>query len=226
VTGVFVIVIDTATPAITAALVSVDAGGVTPHAKRVTVDARAHGELLAPQIDEVLRAAGVAPREVGAIVAGLGPGPVTGLRVGLVTAAALGDTLGVPTYGACSLDGLGFAAARGRILVATDARRREIYFAGYEGSVRISEPAVERPAAVAELAVRLDLREAVGDGAHAYADQLGLPVRAEPRYPLPTVLAGVAAERILAGASSETLTPLYLRRPDAVEPAARKAVLQ
>jgi tRNA threonylcarbamoyl adenosine modification protein YeaZ len=236
VTAVLAIVLDSATPAVTAALVSVGAGGgITLHAQRVTVDARAHGELLAPQLDAVLREAGAGLREVAAIVAGLGPGPFTGLRVGLVTAAALGDTLGVPTYGVCSLDGLGSAIAEpdrstdrsaGRLLVATDARRREIYWAVYEEGVRIGEPAVDRPAAVAARAAEFGLREAVGDGAYAYADLLGLPVRAQPRYPVATALAGVAAARVLAGAPSEALTPLYLRRPDAVEPAARKAVLR
>jgi hypothetical protein len=65
---------------------------------------------------------------------------------------------------------------------------------------------------------------AVGDGALRYADVLGVPVRDEPRYPPAAGLASLAAARVLDGAPTEPLTPLYLRRPDAVVPGARKAV--
>src|SRR4051812_37296571 len=99
-------------------------------AESIVVDARAHGEQLAPGIAAVLAEAGVRPRDLAAIVAGLGPGPFTGLRVGLVTAGVLGDTLGIPSYGVCSLDGLG-AGTTGEVLVATDARRKEVYWAAY-----------------------------------------------------------------------------------------------
>lgn len=219
------LVVDSATPAVTAALAAVGPREVTVLAERVTVDARGHGELLAPQIAAVLRQAGVRARDLAAVVAGVGPGPFTGLRVGLVTAAALGDALGVPTYGVCSLDGLGRSAV-GRTLVATDARRREVYWAVYEASARIAGPAVDRPADAAEQAVRLGVRRAVGDGALRYAELLGLPVADEPRYPPAAALAALAAARVRAGAAGEPLTPLYLRRPDAVLPGARKAVLR
>src|SRR5262245_11593128 len=114
-------VVDSATPAITAALVRI---GETAEvlAERVAVDGRAHGERLAPQIADALTAGGVSVTDLDAIVAGLGPGPFTGLRVGLVTATAMGDALGIPVYGVCSLDGIGHTTW-GRILVATDARR-------------------------------------------------------------------------------------------------------
>jgi hypothetical protein len=65
----------------------------------------------------------------------------------------------------------------------------------------------------------------VGDGAQRYADVLGLPVHPEPRYPPAAALAALAADRIRGGAPGERLVPLYLRRPDAVEPGARKPVL-
>jgi tRNA threonylcarbamoyl adenosine modification protein YeaZ len=218
---VLVVVLDTATPAVTAALAEITPDAVTVLAQRVTVDARAHGELLAPQIDAVLRERGVRARDLSAVVAGVGPGPFTGLRVGLVTAAALADTTGVPAYGVCSLDGLGLGSGPGRALVATDARRRELYWAVYDEGVRLTEPAVDRPADVAEAARGLAAAHAVGDGAHRYADVLALPVRPEPRYPEPAALARLAADRVRAGAPSERLVPLYLRRPDAVPPASR-----
>ncbi|MGV9765839.1 tRNA (adenosine(37)-N6)-threonylcarbamoyltransferase complex dimerization subunit type 1 TsaB [Micromonospora tulbaghiae] len=222
-----VLVVDSSTPAVTAALAEVSADGVALRASRCTVDARAHGELLAPQVDAVLADVGARPADLAAIVAGLGPGPFTGLRVGLVTAATMGQVLGVPTYGVCSLDGLGHPAAAGEpVLAASDARRREIYWAVYDGAgQRLAGPEVAAPAVVAERARDLAVTVAVGDGAHRYADVLGLPVRAEPRYPDPLALARLAAPRIRAGAPGETLTPLYLRRPDAVAATGHKPVL-
>ncbi|MEU6078640.1 tRNA (adenosine(37)-N6)-threonylcarbamoyltransferase complex dimerization subunit type 1 TsaB [Micromonospora sp. NPDC047074] len=222
-----VLVVDSSTPAVTAALAEVTADGVAIRSRRCTVDARAHGELLAPQVDAVLADTDARPADLGAIVSGLGPGPFTGLRVGLVTAATMGQVLGVPTYGVCSLDAIGHPAAAGEpVLAASDARRREIYWAVYDGAgQRIVGPEVSAPAVAAERARGLAVTVAVGDGAHRYADALGLPVRAEPRYPDPGVLAALAAERIRAGAPGEVLTPLYLRRPDAVAATARKPVL-
>ncbi|MEV0811002.1 tRNA (adenosine(37)-N6)-threonylcarbamoyltransferase complex dimerization subunit type 1 TsaB [Micromonospora sp. NPDC050200] len=222
-----VLVVDSSTPAVTAALVQVSADGVVPRAHRCTVDARAHGELLAPQVDAVLADADARPRDLAAIVAGLGPGPFTGLRVGLVTAATMGQVLGVPTYGVCSLDAIGHPAAAGEpVLAASDARRREVYWAVYDGAgQRIAGPNVDAPAVAAERARALAATAAVGDGAHRYAEVLGLPLRVEPRYPDATALAALAAERIRAGAPAEALTPLYLRRPDAVAATARKSVL-
>ncbi|MFI7523118.1 tRNA (adenosine(37)-N6)-threonylcarbamoyltransferase complex dimerization subunit type 1 TsaB [Micromonospora globbae] len=222
-----VLVVDSSTPAVTAALVEVSADGVALRSHRCTVDARAHGELLAPEVDAVLADVGARPADLTAIVAGLGPGPFTGLRVGLVTAATMGQVLGIPTYGVCSLDGIGHPAAAGEpVLAASDARRREVYWAVYDGAgQRIAGPEVDAPAVAAERARDLAVTVAVGDGAHRYADVLGLPVRAEPRYPDPVALARLAGERIRAGAPGERLTPLYLRRPDAVAATARKPVL-
>ncbi|PTA44390.1 tRNA (adenosine(37)-N6)-threonylcarbamoyltransferase complex dimerization subunit type 1 TsaB [Micromonospora sp. RP3T] len=235
-----VLVVDSSTPAVTAALADVSADGVVLRASRCTVDARAHGELLAPQVDAALADVGARPADLGAIVAGLGPGPFTGLRVGLVTAATMGQVLGVPTYGVCSLDGLGqpaaashpaaaghSAAAGELVLAASDARRREVYWAVYDGAgQRVAGPDVAAPAVVAERARDLAVTVAVGDGAQRYADVLGLPLRAEPRYPDPLALARLAAERIRAGAPGEALTPLYLRRPDAVAATGHKPVLR
>jgi tRNA threonylcarbamoyl adenosine modification protein YeaZ len=203
---VYALVVDSSTPAVTAAVASLQPDQVVLCAVRTTVDAKAHGELLAPQVREVLSEAGIRPRDLAAVVAGVGPGPFTGLRVGLVTAAALGQTLAIPTYGVCSLDGLGFGQ-HGTVLVATDARRREVYWAVYRDGVRLTGPAVGKPDAVP-----LDADYAVGEG----ADRLNLPVRDEPRYPSVLALATLAADRVLAGKPTEPLTPLYLRRPDAV----------
>jgi len=220
-----VLAVDTSTPAVTAALARVSGvAQVELVAQRVSVDARAHGELLGPGVEAVLAEGGARPGDLAAVVAGLGPGPFTGLRVGLVTAASFGQALGIPTYGVCSLDGIG-AATSGVILVATDARRKEVYWAVYVDGARQFGPAVDRPA---DIPGRLTEhsgptpRRAVGDGSPALPD--GMPVRLEPRYPDATVLVRLAAERVHSGAPSEALAPIYLRRPDAVEPGARKLV--
>ena len=215
-----VLALDTATPASTATLTEVTGGALHGVAEHRTVDPRAHGERLAPAIEAVLTEAGVRPRDLGAIVAGLGPGPFTGLRVGLATAASMGQALAIPTYGVCSLDGIGRAAGPGRVLVATDARRREVYHATYADGVRESGPEVARPADVVVAADR-----GAGEGVRRYAEIFGLPVEEHLLYPPGAALVALAAERIVAGAPSEVLTPLYLRRPDAVEPAGRKPVL-
>ena len=212
--------LDTATPAISAALAEVGGGSQGgPQARiiaqRVTVDGKAHAERLAPEIDAILNEGGVKPKDLAAIVAGVGPGPFTGLRVGLMTAAMLGSALGIPTYGVCTLDTLG-AAATGRTLAATDARRREVYWAIYEDGRRLTEPGVMKPAELAPLLAKERVLQGVGEGTQRYADVLGI-VAAEPLYPPLELLVALAAERVHGKEKSETLTPLYLRRPDAVE---------
>jgi tRNA threonylcarbamoyl adenosine modification protein YeaZ len=219
---VLVLAIDTSSPAVTAGLVSLDGGRVTVLATRAPLAARGHGELLAPAIDECLRDAGAGPRDVAAVVAGTGPGPYTGLRVGLVTAAAFAHAVGVPTYGVCSLDAIAVRARdEDALLVATDARRREVYWARYTAGERTDGPQVARPADVP----LEGLTALAGAGAELYADvwPAGL-ARLPHRYPDAEALAALAAERVEGGAAGEPLTPLYLRRPDAVVPGAPKAV--
>lgn len=206
----YVLALDTATESTAVAVVFFDGDGhPATRAARAHLDPRAHGERLAPQIAAALAEAGVAPADLAAIVAGTGPGPFTGLRVGLATAAAMGQALAIATYGVCSLDGIG-AGTAGRVLVATDARRREVYWAVYEQGVRVTEPAVDRPAEV-----RAQVELAYGDGAARYSDVLGIPVAQTPRYPDPAALAVLAYDRIAAGKPGEPLIPRYLRRPDA-----------
>ncbi len=224
--------VDTATPAVTAALVSIEhAGGgpaVTLLSVRRTVDPRRHGELLAPSVSQVLAEAGRRPADLGAVVAGLGPGPFTGLRVGLATAAAFADALGIPAYGVCSLDAVAAPVARGsvggRLVAAIDARRREVYWAVYdEAGLRLEGPAVDRPDVLAARLPAFGVTAMCGAGARAHADVLGLPLL-DADYPDPAALVALAADRIVAGEPPGLLTPLYLRRPDAVEPGPPKAV--
>ena len=221
-----VLTLDTATPAVTAGVVRVERDGIEVRSERVVLDARRHGELLAPAVREVLAEAGHGPARIDAVVAGVGPGPFTGLRVGLVTAAAFADAVGVPAYAVCSLDAVAAAAdppADGRLLVATDARRREVYWAVYAGTERTVGPEVSRPGELAGGLPDLGVTAMAGAGAQIYLDVLGQPLTG-PAYPTVRGLARLAADRLLDHGPAEPLTPLYLRRPDAVPPAARKAV--
>jgi tRNA threonylcarbamoyl adenosine modification protein YeaZ len=214
---VLALVIDTSSAAVTAALAQID-DDVRIVAERVTINARAHGELLAPSIADCLADAGSSVEDVGAIVVGLGPGPFTGLRVGLVTAAVFADARGIAAYGVCSLDGIAGAVTAPSLLVAADARRREVYWATYVDGVRVDGPQVTRPGELNVVAAAM-----TGSGARLYQDILGLPLL-EVDYPSALALARWAAERVRNGAPSELLTPLYLRRPDAVAPGPSKPV--
>jgi tRNA threonylcarbamoyl adenosine modification protein YeaZ len=212
---VLVLAFDTATPAVTAALH--DGGRVL--AEHTTIDARRHGELLVPTIEHVLDEAGAALRDVTAIVAGSGPGPYTGLRVGLMTAQGLATTLGIPAYGICTLDAVAYGSGLAEpFLVATDARRKEVFWARYaDMRTRLDGPFVDRPADVP-----VDGLPVVGAGAGLYAEILG--ESDAPPYPYAGALAALAAERLAEGTPLDPPRPIYLRRPDAAVPGAPKRV--
>ena len=221
-----VLALDTATPAVTAGVVemtadAVGSDAVTTRAVRITRDARKHGELLLPGALAACAEAGVALADVDAVVVGTGPGPFTGLRVGMVTAAALGDALDVPVHGVCSLDAIATEAGdtAGPLLVVTDARRREVYWAAYAGGSRISGPHVTAPSVLVDRIPELGAVAAAG----ASAGVTGLPVL-PPDAPGPGGLVARAADALRAGVRPGPLEPLYLRRPDAVEPGPRKPV--
>ena len=216
-----VLALDTATPAVTAGVVEVTPGATATRGLRVAHDARKHGELLMPGALAACADAGVALSEIDAVVVGAGPGPFTGLRVGMVTAAALGDALGVPVHGVCSLDAIAAEVGEvdGPLLVVTDARRREVYWAAYDGGARVSGPHVEAPAALGDRIPALGAVAAAGAGAGA----TGLPV-VSPEAPGPAGLVACAVDALRAGARPRPLEPMYLRRPDAVAPGPRKPV--
>ncbi|MCZ2523885.1 tRNA (adenosine(37)-N6)-threonylcarbamoyltransferase complex dimerization subunit type 1 TsaB [Streptomyces sp. HB2AG] len=215
---------DTATPAVTVAVHD----GERVLARSTEVDARRHGELLLPAVDRVLAEAGAAIADVTGVVVGVGPGPYTGLRVGLVTAAAFGDALDVPVHGLCTLDGIAHEAVRsglvdGLFAVATDARRKEVYWARYAGpGAREGEPSVDRPADVAERVAGLP---AVGAGAALYPEVFTGLLPSGPEHVSAAALASLAAERIASGGEFLPVQPMYLRRPDAQVPAGYKTVL-
>ncbi|MFI2237217.1 tRNA (adenosine(37)-N6)-threonylcarbamoyltransferase complex dimerization subunit type 1 TsaB [Streptomyces chrestomyceticus] len=211
--------LDTATPAVTVAVHD----GSRVLAEERQVDARRHGELLLPAVDRVLAEAGVKLGAVSDIVVGVGPGPYTGLRVGLVTAATFGAALDVPVHGLCTLDGIAYAAGLDEpFLVATDARRKEVYWARYaDARTRLTEPAVDRPADIADEAGAL---ASVGAGALLYSDTFTGVRDGGPEHQSAGALAALAAEKLARGEELLPPQPLYLRRPDAQVPANYKVV--
>lgn len=205
--------IDTATPSVIAGVVRRgDDGAVTVLAERVTVGARAHVEQLTPNIVAAVSDAQLSMADLDAVVVGCGPGPFTGLRVGMATAAAYGHALGIPVFGVCSLDAVG-VRTDGAVLVVTDARRREVYWARYRDGVRVDGPAVSAPADVPAVAA------AMVAGAPDVAAQFGLPL-VGPVGPSP---AGLALALTDWDTPPGPLVPLYLRRPDAKTLAERGA---
>jgi len=207
---------DTATPAVTVALHD----GERVVASHTVVDARRQGELLAPGITAVLDEAWVPRQDVTAVAVGVGPGPFTGLRVGLVTARTLAYVLDLPVYGVCSHDVVAVEAAFGPtpvgtgFVVATDARRKEVYLARYdEQARRLDGPEVVRPADAATG------DPVAGEGATLYPD--AFPTRLAPELPSAGWLARAVAEELV---ELRDPVPLYLRRPDAVAPGLPKRV--
>lgn len=196
-----VLALDTSTPAVTAGLVRLPDQVL---AERVTVDARAHAERLTPNVLAALSDAELTMADLDAVVVGCGPGPFTGLRAGMATAAAYGHALGIPVHGVCSLDAIGVLTT-GEALVVTDARRREVYWARYRDGIRTGGPGVDAPADV-------DPGPAAAvAGSPEHAALFGLPVRG-PVAPTP---AGLAAAVPDWSVDPAPLVALYLRRPDA-----------
>jgi tRNA threonylcarbamoyladenosine biosynthesis protein TsaB len=229
---VLVVGFDTATPAVSVALHD----GDRVVAQAFAVDARRHSELLMPMITKVMADAGASRGDLGAVAVGVGPGPYTGLRVGVVTARVLGAVLDVPVHGLCSLDVIAAAAAAARpgrdFLVATDARRKEVYWARYDAAGRrLAGPSVG-PASSIPDAAGLPV---AGAGGPLYPEAFGELIG--PAYPdagtLCRLVAGSLADPEGSGGSVSGVAgppplllaePLYLRRPDAKEPGPPKRV--
>lgn len=199
----------------------VHAGLADGHAVLVSTsfdDSRRHVEQLVPLIEQTLATAGISVTKLTKIIVGLGPGPYTGLRVGIATARTMAAALQIDIRGVCSLDVLAAQWVRsdrppsGDFVIATDARRREVYWARYDVSgVRLAGPSVAKPADLPKLPIG-------GPAGQAYPE-LSIAAGA------PTQLdAGILA---LAGDSlpDAGIEPLYLRSPDATPPGPRKSVL-
>lgn len=200
-----ILAIDTATTDLVAGVVE---GTGARTLAGACVPTRAHNETLVPEITRLLGEAGIGFADLEAVVVGCGPGPFTGLRVGMATASALGQALGVPVHSVCTHDAVA-AGLGGDALVVTDARRREVYWARYSGGARVDGPDVCKPADLASPPV------AVLSVPPGLAEQVAVEAR-EVTYAAPTPAGLVAAADF--SAASGPLVPLYLRRPDAVPP--------
>ena len=171
------------------------------------------GELTAELISQVVADSGLEISEITDVVVGVGPGPFTGLRVGLVTAAVFAHARNIPIHGICSLDAIAFDYAKPCVVV-TDARRKELYWARYEDK-RIGEPQVSKPE---DLLAQFPDSDFVGPGAQLYPDFISGKVS--------ELKAGSLAKLFVSGnAQLVDVSPMYLRKPDAVEPTTRKSVL-
>jgi tRNA threonylcarbamoyl adenosine modification protein YeaZ len=177
------------------------------------IDHGMQGELTAELISKVVVDSGIGIEEITDVVVGVGPGPFTGLRVGLVTASVFAHAREIPIYGICSLDAIAFDYANPCVVV-TDARRKELYWARYDG-IRIGEPEVSKPEALVE---QFPDSEFVGTGAQLYPDVVSGKVM--------ELKAGSLAKLFASGSAQLVdVSPMYLRKPDAVEPTVRKSVL-
>jgi tRNA threonylcarbamoyladenosine biosynthesis protein TsaB len=218
---VLVLGFDTATPAVSVALHD----GERVIAGASALDARRHSELLTPMIAKILADAGASRTDLTAIAVGVGPGPYTGLRVGVVTARVLGSVLHLPVSGVCSLDVIAAsavsavsAAPAGPFLVATDARRKEVYWARYDAAGRrIAGPHVGQASAIPDAAGL----PVAGAGGPLYPEAFGELIG--PAYPDARTLCSLVA-RPAGQVPLLAPEPLYLRRPDAREPGPPKRV--
>lgn len=224
-----VLALDTATPSVVVGILELglpaEPGWIvmTARAVETVVSTNRHAETLGTLIPAIVREGGLALSDLNAVVVGLGPGPFTGLRVGVVTAAALGDALALPVYGVCTHDAiaLGYATPSDQgLVVVTDARRRECYWADYDGlGTRRNGPHVQRPINILS---RPDWRpDGLVIGDPAFAEALGVEIH--PAQPEPRGLV-LAARGLTQGLTPTPLEPLYLRRPDTMPPSPRKQV--
>jgi tRNA threonylcarbamoyladenosine biosynthesis protein TsaB len=181
-------------------------------------DTRSHTESIGNAIQDALTAAGIKPNQIKSVAVGRGPAPFTGLRVGIAAALMFAEGSGAELFGIVSLDAIAkqeFAAqglandtaAEQPLLVTSDARRSEHYWALYSGLDRhgvpicIEGPAVNRPA---DIEASLDER-----GIVAARTSLVISARA---------IGELFEAKAAAGSLSHNVTALYLRNPDAVEP--------
>ncbi|PCN48442.1 tRNA (adenosine(37)-N6)-threonylcarbamoyltransferase complex dimerization subunit type 1 TsaB [Curtobacterium sp. 'Ferrero'] len=184
-------------------------------AERTTDDSRRHAEVIGPFLAEVLAEAGATRAQVSGVVAGMGPGPFTGLRVGIAAARTFAAARGIPFLPLVSHDAVAADQPQaGPFVVLTDARRREVYWSAYDADrVRVAGPGLAKPA---------DLDEAIRASRPEAAAWERVTAVAIPAWRL----GALAADRLASGAPFADDTPLYLRDPDVTMPGAPKRVVR
>ena len=220
-----VVGIDTSTPQVSVAL-----GSEAAILGRIQIAGTARQESVTPALDQLLAWTGVTLDRVGGFAVGIGPGLFTGLRVGVETAKTLAQVTKAPIIAISSIDALAYAVRHTErtIVSVVDARRKEVFSAAYRpvpgGVVRLTEPAVQRPEALAaELEATTGEMLLVGDGAILYRDVLHAVgarlIFASPAaaHPDAASLVELAVPRFLRE-EHDTLfdvVPMYLRKSDA-----------
>lgn len=221
--------IDTATRTLSAALVD----NQIVLAEISEVAAQAHAERLPILLDQLLKQTSKHRTDIELVAVGVGPGAYTGLRVGLMFATAFARALKIQLVGICSHDVIAPSNFTG--LVVTDARRKEVYLSHYETGNRLFSPIVIKPQQITQGDHLI-----VGDGVEAFSDifTAGQSVQISAgrlgQLANAAIAAGVQVAKVVpnlspaAGDGADALPvgaglllpplPLYLRRPDAVEP--------
>lgn len=216
------------------ALVDTDTGSVI--AAEQADDQRRHVEFIGPALARIL-AEDARPELV---VVGIGPGPFTGLRVGIAAGVAVGQARGIPVKGLLSQAAIAEEFVRtvadesGRpVLIASDARRKEVYFSVVDSAdaTLSAGPFVAKPAEVASVLAdpgfRLDaIEEKLGRGFLLYPDILGGPSVESITDPRAEYLALAAARELAAGRELREPIPEYLREPDAKATPVRESSLK
>jgi len=195
------------------ALTRVDETPATAEAS--SADTMKHAEVVGSLIAQTLADLNASAPDVTAVVAGVGPGPFTGLRVGLAAASAFAVGRNIPLLPVVSHDAIAFDALEdvdGPVIVVTDARRHELYWSIYDGWTpeglpnRVQGPALSKPDEVPTAHEGHALTR--WDATEVSAGLLGL----------------IASRKLAAGIPFEPFEPLYLRSPDVTVPGPAKRV--
>lgn len=165
----------------------------------IETGATSHGDVLAKLGAEVTK------EKIDQVIVGMGPGPYTGLRVGIIFAKSFAYARNIPFHGICSLDAIAYGINLPEFIVATDARRKELYWAKYINGNRIGDPKVSKPTELPQFPI-------FGEGAFKYS----LTADQEHLYPKLVSFTHLA----------EVNQPMYLRHPDAVPMTTTKANLK
>ena len=217
---------DTATPATAVALLDGAGPGGARHRLHVPAPGvrPGHAPLLLGYAHELLDEAGLTFADVDRIAVGLGPGGFTGLRIGVATARALAQAADAEIVGVSTLQTLAMAAlpAPGQaVLAVVDARRGEVFAAGWRRAEQVLAPRAVAPSRLAALGVSGWL--AVGDGALRFREDLQdagceVPEAPSSQHVVDAEMVCEIALRAPRGTPLELVVPDYLRKPDAVRP--------
>ena len=186
-----------------------------------------HAMQLLPLATQLLEQVGLTFEDVDRIAVGVGPGTFTGLRIGVATARALAQGTGAELVGISTLRTLAANADGRRVLAVLDARRGEAFVAEYEGDAELRAPAAVTPETLATMAGPGLL--VLGDGAVRFRKVLEpagaeIPADGSPLHQVSALaLARLATAQAVTG---ESVTPEYLRLPDAELALRRKTAQQ